>query len=117
MYGPSQCEYDWECKGNRTCSGDRIVHKSCQGDSGCSDKLLVLEASCNYDEAQNPLGPNRCTSDAECAGARTCSDFAWCEGDSECDAKTQDACNYDESKNPLGPNRCTENNECAGART
>ena len=39
---------------------------------------------CGLDEALNPMGPNRCTSNAWCEGARTCSPWGWCEGTTYC---------------------------------
>ena len=31
-------------------------------------------------EAHNPLGSNRCTSNSQCDGFRTCSIYRWCQG-------------------------------------
>ncbi|HEX2569486.1 MAG TPA: RICIN domain-containing protein [Polyangia bacterium] len=33
-----------------------------------------------WDESQNPGGPNRCTNQWQCDGARTCSPYGWCQG-------------------------------------
>lgn len=33
-----------------------------------------------WDEAKNPLGPNKCKTDKECDGLRTCSPHGWCQG-------------------------------------
>ena len=68
--------------------------------------FLTGDPECTLDESKNVEGPNRCSMDTECAGARDCSEWGWCEGDSGCESG--DACNYDESKNPLGPNRCVK---------
>ena len=121
--GPNRCSAHSECSGARTCS----PWGWCQGTSGCDPKPTpaapVVDNACNYDEAQNSLGANRCYMDNECAGARTCSDWGWCQGVSGCDvspapaAPVNNACNYDEATNPMGPNRCTVSTECAGART
>lgn len=34
------------------------------------------------------MGSNQCREDSECHGARTCSQFGWCQGENHCD-KTQ----------------------------
>jgi len=73
----------------------------------------MLANTCAYDEAKNIKGPNRCTTAYECAGARTCSQWGWCQGNSGCD----DPCAIDEAKNHLGSNRCSFDEECAGDRT
>ena len=39
----------------------------------------VKNANYEWDEAKNPKGPNRCSSDMECYGLRTCSPFGWCQ--------------------------------------
>ena len=33
---------------------------------------------CGVNEANNPLGPNRCSNNSQCEGARTCSMYGWC---------------------------------------
>ena len=33
-----------------------------------------------FNEALNPLGRNRCNSNSQCDGFRTCSDYGWCGG-------------------------------------
>jgi len=43
-----------------------------------------INSACLIDEAQNTMGKNRCTSDNECAGQRTCSYAGWCHGESFC---------------------------------
>ncbi|MGH8610984.1 MAG: hypothetical protein ACREYF_02775 [Gammaproteobacteria bacterium] len=71
------------------------------------------------DEAKNKAGPNRCTTNQDCDGARTCSGAGWCQGTSrkpDPGAKGPNYC-WDEAKNPRGPNQCSNNNECDGART
>ncbi len=45
------------------------------------------------------LGPNKCHGDSDCQGSRTCSEWGWCQGDSNC---PDDRCLIDESKNSLG---------------
>ena len=42
-------------------------------------------ANCAVDESMNAGGPNRCSMNSECRGARTCNDAGWCEGVSNCD--------------------------------
>jgi len=69
--------------------------------------------ACQIDEAINFSGANRCFDHSECLGARTCSDYGWCEGTSGC----PEACEIDEAINSLGPNRCDSDTQCAGART
>jgi hypothetical protein len=34
-----------------------------------------------WDEARNPGGANRCQTDRQCDGARTCSQWGWCQGE------------------------------------
>ena len=51
--------------------------------------MLLLAAvsatnTCQYDEAKNKRGANKCTRNNECSGARTCSSFGWCQGASGC---------------------------------
>ena len=41
---------------------------------------------CSVDESLNAMGPNQCMVDSECHGARTCSNWGWCQGHSNCDA-------------------------------
>ena len=43
-----------------------------------SSALLMNLDLCGHNEALNPLGPNRCNSNADCEGARTCSQWGWC---------------------------------------
>jgi hypothetical protein len=42
------------------------------------------ERDCTIDESQNHMGPNKCTLDSECHGDRTCSQWNWCQGTSNC---------------------------------
>ena len=49
-------------------------------DSGTEGTADCLSPEYDWDEATNPLGPNQCSDDCECDGARDCSDFGWCEG-------------------------------------
>ena len=51
--------------------------------------MAAAANTCEYDEALNALGPNRCSSSLECGGARYCSDWGWCHGNSGCDAPNQ----------------------------
>ncbi|KAG2431713.1 hypothetical protein HXX76_009212 [Chlamydomonas incerta] len=39
-----------------------------------------LDGTYSWNEATNSLGPSRCSSDCECAGARYCSSFGFCAG-------------------------------------
>ena len=41
---------------------------------------------CELNEAYNALGPNQCSTDAECAGERICSTAGWCSGESRCES-------------------------------
>ena len=34
-----------------------------------------------YNEAITKLGPNKCSTNSDCDGARTCSPHGWCQGD------------------------------------
>lgn len=70
---------------------------------------------CFIDEAQNALGPNRCSHSNQCAGQRYCSAAGWCNGLSHC-PKKKNFCKLDEGANLMGPNRCKHDNECAGKR-
>ena len=49
-----------------------------------SSALLMNLDLCGHNEALNPLGPNRCSTNADCEGARTCSSFGWCMGSTYC---------------------------------
>jgi len=70
------------------------------------------------DEADNKLGPNKCATNADCDGARTCSSSGFCQGTSR-DAKPAKGPLYciNEAKNKLGPNKCATDMDCDGART
>lgn len=46
--------------------------------------LVPNKPGCDVDESQNPMGPNRCSSDDQCHGDRTCSPSNWCQGNSNC---------------------------------
>lgn len=39
-------------------------------------------ADYHHDEAKNANGPNRCQTDMDCDGLRTCSAYGWCQGTS-----------------------------------
>jgi hypothetical protein len=41
---------------------------------------------CTHDESINPLGAHKCTTSSDCSGARTCSRWKWCQGESGCPA-------------------------------
>lgn len=78
--------------------------------------------SCNYynyyhDEAANPLGSNRCSSDCDCDGMRTCSPFGWCQGEARpfvgC---TSTSFYWNEAWTPYGANQCSNDCDCDGAR-
>ena len=77
---------------------------------------------CKLDEDLNSLGPNRCSTDDECEGTRTCSAAGWCQfdvlgvDDSGCIKKLGQSCELDEAKNSRGQNRCSKNRHCAGNR-
>ena len=43
--------------------------------------FLTGDPECTLDESKNVEGPNRCSMDTECAGARDCSEWGWCEGE------------------------------------
>ena len=42
------------------------------------------ENNCYWNEAFNMLGPHQCYYDWECTGARTCSEWKWCTGETNC---------------------------------
>ena len=47
--------------------------------------------SCNYDEATNKLGANKCDpayTSQSCSGCRTCSSSGYCSGESTCISST-----------------------------
>lgn len=46
--------------------------------------LAPKKPGCDINEAKNARGANRCWKDQECAGARTCSAWGWCQGTSGC---------------------------------
>ena len=85
--------------------------------------------NCDHDETLNPLGPHKCQSNSECTGARTCSEWGWCQGDSFCDEEeeddttpdptpdpTPDMCMIDERWNDMGPGMCLDHSQCKGDR-
>ncbi|MCH9682027.1 MAG: hypothetical protein K0V04_11375 [Deltaproteobacteria bacterium] len=83
----------------------------CPSDGNCTSEDYV------HDEATNPLGSNQCSTDCECDGARTCSQWGWCQGTSRGDSCTSTDYFHDEATNPLGSNQCSNSCECDGART
>ena len=82
FFGPHKCAHFSECSGARTCTWEGW----CTGESGCESEYTapVVPDHCNYNEALNVNGPNRCLYDNECAGERTCSSAGWCQGVSGC---------------------------------
>jgi hypothetical protein len=72
-----------------------------------------------WNEANNPGGPNRCTNNSQCDGARTCSQSGYCQGTARQPNPGPKGPSYcwNEANNPGGPNRCTNNLQCDGART
>jgi hypothetical protein len=44
--------------------------------------------NCLHDERLNALGPSKCSTAMDCAGARTCSRWGWCSGESQCSGVT-----------------------------
>ena len=72
-----------------------------------------------WNEARNQRGPNRCTNNNECDGARTCSSAGWCQGTARTPNPGPKGPTYcwDEARNRRGQNRCTNDRECDGART
>ncbi|WP_442941767.1 hypothetical protein [Nostoc sp.] len=72
-----------------------------------------------WNEANNPGGPNRCSNNQQCDGARTCSSSGFCQGtarEPNPGPKGPTYC-WDEATNPGGSNRCSNDNQCDGART
>lgn len=72
-------ETDVDCGGS--CGGCDIGlacidHADCSSnycDTGfCGDSSICTQTDYFWDESSNPLGPNLCSSDCECDGARTC---------------------------------------------
>ena len=82
FFGPHKCAHFSECSGARTCTWEGW----CTGESGCESEYTapVVPDHCNYNEALNVNGPNRCLYNNECAGERTCSSVGWCQGVSGC---------------------------------
>ena len=88
--------------------------------------------NCDHDETQNELGPFKCTSNDQCRGARTCSEWGWCQGDDFCDDEGEDEdegedddispdpqpdiCMVDEDINIMGPGMCVDDSQCKGER-
>ena len=70
-----------------------------------------------HDESKNPYGPNRCTVDTECDGARTCSVAGWCQGTARPPNGPKGRNYYwNEANNLGGSGRCTVAEQCDGAR-
>ncbi len=72
-----------------------------------------------HDETNNPQGAHTCEDNCDCTGARTCSQWGWCQGEA---GDAGDACVssdyfYDEANNPQGAHRCEDNCHCTGTRT
>jgi hypothetical protein len=82
--GPGRCSSDCDCDGLRTCSFDHAAGKV-SASRVCEGTARPLEAgACNkreyrWNEAWNPEGPGRCSSDCACDGLRTCASGA-CQG-------------------------------------
>jgi len=72
-----------------------------------------------HDEAKNAKGSNKCSTNTDCDGARTCSQFGWCQGTARTPNPGPKGVTYchDEAKNAKGPNRCSGPADCDGART
>jgi hypothetical protein len=48
---------------------------------GGGDELSCTDVCYEHDESSTPGGSNTCFTDCDCDGARTCSDFGFCDGD------------------------------------
>lgn len=72
-----------------------------------------------WNEATNPLGPNKCSTNEQCDGARTCSQANFCQGTARTPNPGPKGPTYcwNEANNPDGPNKCSNNGQCDGART
>ena len=79
-WGPSECDYEFHCKGDRTCGSDL----KCEGVSNCPGEMTP-EQKCMIDEMKAPSGlPSSCTNDNECRGERTCGSDGMCTGYCNC---------------------------------
>jgi hypothetical protein len=47
------------------------------------------DSNYHHDESKNPGGPNRCQSDMDCDGNRTCSSSNWCQGEARPTSSSQ----------------------------
>ena len=99
-----------------------LAFTTCSVTSGVNGASIRAPSACGIDEALNILGANRCSTSSECDGARFCSAFGFCAGESGCpmtpvkEPNDHLICGIDEAHNALGPNRCSTSSECDGAR-
>ena len=52
--------------------------------------MAAATNTCEYNELMNERGPHQCYNDTECGGARTCSQWGWCQGESGCESNQPD---------------------------
>ena len=81
-----------------------------------NEEVSCTDSCYDYDEATTSTGPNTCSNDCHCDGARTCSELGYCQGFAgECGQpplSCTDPCWEVEE-----PGHCTNDCECDGART
>lgn len=79
-----------------------------------STLLAGNSAAYRWNENNNRHGANRCTWDKECDGARTCSQYGWCQGEARPAKSTRYW--HDEGGNQNGSSTCSWDYDCDGLR-
>jgi hypothetical protein len=54
-----------------------------------AEVVVFGDDNCGHDESKNSRGPHKCRASHECAGARTCSRWGWCQGTDKCPKKAE----------------------------
>jgi len=75
--GPSSCQSDCDCDGERTCN---FQTRECEGESGHNIPLYCVKESAYHE----------CKTSCDCTGSRNCSRGGYCQGEAE---QTDNFCN------------------------